>query len=231
MLTFDKKSLISTSTRRSHPPSSPPHQPSATTLASAATFNSSSFHSETLHFGKVEKLFESARRTLPRGSELYKEHEKIKYISSMITDIGNFLGDYTFRKPRRDNDTEYKDNLDTYFTFMAHIFPKLQGQGPFPSPTKPVQEMPVAPVPEMPVAPVGPVPEMPAKKTILTFAEKAFKEMAKDGDKYGGGKKRTIRKKNMGGSKKKYYYSKKHSTRKTKSRHRSKSLRKNKYQK
>ena len=200
MLTFDKKSLISTSTRRSHPPSSPPHQPSATTLASAATFNSSSFHSETLHFGKVEKLFESARRTLPRGSELYKEHEKIKYISSMITDIGNFLGDYTFRKPRRDNDTEYKDNLDTYFTFMAHIFPKLQGQGPFPSPTKPVQEMPVAPVPEMPVAPVGPVPEMPAKKTILTFAEKAFKEMAKDGDKYGGGKKRTIRKKNRKGT-------------------------------
>ena len=76
----------------------------------------------------------------------------------------------------------------------------MQGQGPFPSPTKPVQEMPVAPVPEMPVAPVGPVPEMPAKKTILTFAEKAFKEMAKDGDKYGGGKKRTIRKKNRKGT-------------------------------
>lgn len=140
MLTFDKKSLISTSTRRSHPPSSPPHQPSATTLASAATFNSSSFHSETLDFGKVERLFESAHMTLPRGSELSKEHKKIEYISSMITDIGNFLGYYTFRKSKCDDDTKYIDNLDTYFTFMGHIFPKLQGQGPFPPPTRPVPE-------------------------------------------------------------------------------------------
>jgi hypothetical protein len=196
MLTFEKKSLIST--RRSHPPSSPPHKPSATTLASAATFNSSSFHSETLHSGKVERLFESAKFTLPRGSELSKEREKIVEIIHMIMDIGYFLSNYTFRKPRRDNDTEYKDNLNNYFKFIRDMFPKLlQGQGPFPSPTKPVQEMPVAPVP---VSPVGPVPERPAKKTILTFAEKAFKEMAKDGDEYGGGKKRTIRKKNRKGT-------------------------------
>ena len=66
-----------------------------------------------------------------------------------------------------------------------------------------------------------------------SFAQKAFDNRSnpRDDDEFGGGKKRTIRKKNMGGSKKKYYYSKKHSTRKTKSRHRSKSLRKNKYQK
>ena len=71
------------------------------------------------------------------------------------------------------------------------------------------------------------------EKKRQAFARQAFDNRSnpRDDDEFGGGKKRTIRKKNMGGSKKKYYYSKKHSTRKTKSRHRSKSLRKNKYQK
>ena len=75
-----------------------------------------------------------------------------------------------------------------------------------------------------------PTPALTTNRMRQSFARKAFDNRSnpRDDDEFGGGKKRTIRKKNMGGSKKKYYYSKKHSTRKTKSRHRSKSLRKNK---
>ena len=211
MLKFDDTtSLISTSTRRSHPPpSSPPHQPSATTLASALTYNS-----KILHPGKVETLFDSSRTTLPRYSKLFEEHRKIVYMRSMIMDIGYFLGQHLFIQQRRDDNIKYKDNLNIYFKFMGEIFPKLQGQGPFPSPTRPVPKIPLPAPDTHPNETLAllhfinpqqqqqqqPPSKRPAKKTRLTFAEQAFKEMSKDGDEYGGGKKRTIRKKNRKGT-------------------------------
>lgn len=208
MLKFDDTtSLISTSTRRSHPPpSSPPHQPSATTLASALTYNS-----KILHPGKVETLFDSSRTTLPRYSKLFEEHRKIVYMRSMIMDIGYFLGQHLFIQQRRDDNIKYKDNLDIYFKFMGEIFPKLQGQGPFPSPTRKIPLHAPDAHPNETLALLHfinpqqqqqqqPPSKSPAKKTRLTFAEQAFKEMSKDGDEYGGGKKRTIRKKNRKGT-------------------------------
>ena len=210
MLTFDDtKSLISTSTRRSHPPSSPPHQPSVLAPPVAPRYRPrAALVSKTLHRGKVETLFDISRTTLRPGSELYKEHFQIVYMRSMIIDIGYFLGQRLFIQQRRDDNINYKNKLDIYFEFMGEIFPKLQGQGPFPSPTKPVPKMPL-PAPDAHPNEtlallhfINPPSKRPAKKTILTFAEQAFKEMKKPGDVFGvgGGKKRTIRKKNRKGT-------------------------------
>jgi hypothetical protein len=80
-----------------------------------------------LHSGNIQSLFENSWN-LPRGSELYKERKEISRIKFVLEDIGYFLGEHSFAQKRRDNDIEYKNNLNTYFIFMSEIFPKLQEQ-------------------------------------------------------------------------------------------------------
>jgi hypothetical protein len=87
-----------------------------------------------LHKGIVRKLFENSRWYLSAGSELYNERDEILKISNEVFDIRGFLSKYEnphFRERehlRRDNDTEYKNNLNAYFMFMSKIFPQLQAQ-------------------------------------------------------------------------------------------------------
>jgi len=139
-----------------------------------------------------QKSARLARRKLIISSpftELYGKYDQTDYIRKKVEFIGDFLQQYEWKEKRRDNDTGYKDKLDECFKFMIDIFPTP----PFTPPTQPV--------PEMPVAPVGPVPEKKSgvERNRQAFARQAFEEMAKDGDKFGGGKKRTIRKKNRKG--------------------------------
>jgi hypothetical protein len=74
----------------------------------------------------IRSLFEGSWNF--RGSELYKEHEEIRRMKFVLENIGYFLGEHSFIEKRRDNDIEYKNNLNTYFIFMSEIFPKLQEQ-------------------------------------------------------------------------------------------------------
>jgi hypothetical protein len=70
---------------------------------------------------------------------LYEGLEEIIKIKNLEQDLGYFLGKYDlYIQERRDNNTEYKDDLNNYFISIGYIFPALQGQGPFPNPTRPV---------------------------------------------------------------------------------------------
>jgi hypothetical protein len=167
-----------------------------------------------------EERLNSARSPLDQKSarlarsspftELYRKYEQTDNIRNKVEWISFFLDQYSWESKRRDDDTEYKNQLDEYFKFMIDIFHfkfmNIFPTPPFTPPTRPVvPEMPVAPVgpvPEMPLAPVGPVPEKRSgiEKNRQAFVRQAFKETANDDDKFGGGKKRTIRKKNRKGT-------------------------------
>ena len=170
-----------------------------------------------------EERLNSARSPLDQKSarlarsspftELYRKYEQTDNIRNKVEWISFFLDQYqnSWESKRRDDDTEYKNQLDEYFKFMIDIFHfkfmNIFPTPPFTPPTRPVPvpEMPVAPVgpvPEMPLAPVGPVPEKRSgiEKKRQAFVRQAFKETANDDDKFGGGKKRTIRKKNRKGT-------------------------------
>lgn len=81
-----------------------------------------------LHNGIVKKLFENSQWNLSAESELYNERYEISKISNEIFDIREFLSKYSYPHLRRDNDIEYKNNLNNYFMFMSKIFPQLQTQ-------------------------------------------------------------------------------------------------------
>jgi hypothetical protein len=81
----------------------------------------------------LESLYEALLLKRP----LYEGLEEIIKIKKLEEDLGYFLGKYHLQR-RDDNNTEYKDDLNNYFMSIGYIFPRLQGQGPFPSPTRPV---------------------------------------------------------------------------------------------
>ena len=91
-----------------------------------------------------EERLNSARSPLDQKSarlarsspftELYRKYEQTDNIRNKIEWIPFFLDEYSsWESKRRDDDTEYKNQLDEYFKFMIDIFPT-----PFPSPTRPV---------------------------------------------------------------------------------------------
>jgi len=200
-LTVDKKGLKSTLHS---------HSEEVEKLFRSAGTNLRNAEAIFLYNQEYEERLNSARSPLDQKSarlarsspftELYRKYEQTDKIRNKVEWIDFFLDYYSQESRRRDDDTEYKNKLDEYFKFMIDIF-HLKFMNIFPTPpTRPV--VPVVPVvPVMPIAPVGPVPENRSgvEKDRQAFAQNAFKEMAKDGDEYGGGKKRTIRKKNRKG--------------------------------
>ena len=96
----------------------------------------------------LESLFDSARfKLLYKNPELYQEREKVLKIKYFQEQLGDFLANY-YLYPEQTRDKhlffngdfsiDYKNGVNNYFSFMVEIFPGLQGQGPFPSPTRPV---------------------------------------------------------------------------------------------
>jgi hypothetical protein len=82
----------------------------------------------------LQSLYEALLLKRP----LYEGLEEIIKIKNLEQDLGYFLGKYYLHiQERRDNNTEYKDDLNSYFISIGYIFPALQGQGPFPNPTRP----------------------------------------------------------------------------------------------